>query len=111
PEILLDGTPLGAHWTRMWFEVPPGSHRLEVRTPDAPLPVEGGAHPPHHASTVVDLAVGEAALIDLVVTVTAVPDPLRPVLHQWHCRIDRLGPQSQREAPEAPKADVRGGLR
>jgi hypothetical protein len=33
------------------------------------------------------------------------------VLHQWHCRIDRLGPQSQREAPEAPKADVRGGLR
>jgi hypothetical protein len=40
-----------------------------------------------------------------------VPDPLRPVLHQWHCRIDRLGPQSEREAPEAPKADVRGGLR
>ncbi|MBO3735598.1 hypothetical protein [Glycomyces niveus] len=111
PEILLDGAPVGACWTRMWFEVPPGSHRLEVRTPDAPLPVEGGEHRPHHASAVVNLAAGEAALIDLVVTVTAVPDPLRPVLHQWHCRIDRLGPQSEREAPEAPKADVRGGLR
>jgi hypothetical protein len=111
PELLLDGVPWGAFWTRMWLEVPPGTHRLEVRTPGAPLPVEGEAHPPHTAAATVNLEAGQVARIDLVVTVTAVPDPLRPVLHLWHCRIDRLGPQADREAPAAPKADVRGGLR
>ncbi|GAA2168422.1 MULTISPECIES: hypothetical protein [Glycomyces] len=111
PEVLLDGVPLGAFWTRMWWEVPPGTHRLEVRTPAPPLPVEGEAHPPHTAVATVNVAAGEAARIDLAVTVTAVPDPLRPVLHLWHCRIDRFGPAPDREAPAAPKADVRGGLR
>jgi hypothetical protein len=111
PELLLDGVPLGAFWTRMWWEVPPGTHRLEVRTPDPPLPVEGEAHAPHTAVATVNVAAGEVARIDLVVTVTAVPDPLRPVLHLWHCRIDRLGPATARATPAAPKADVRGGLR
>jgi hypothetical protein len=111
PEVLLDGVPLGAFWTRMWWEVPPGTHRLEVRTPAPPLPVEGEQHAPHTAVATVNVAAGEVARIDLAVTVTAVPDPLRPVLHLWHCRIDRFGPASDREAPAAPKADVRGGLR
>ncbi|MDA1361686.1 hypothetical protein O1R50_18810 [Glycomyces luteolus] len=111
PEILVDGVPLGAYWTRMWLEVPPGAHRLEVRTPGPPLPVEGEEHPPHTAAATVNLEAGQVARIDLVATVTAVPDPLRPVLHLWHCRIDRLGPQTDREAPAAPRADVRGGLR
>lgn len=111
PEVLLDGVPLGAFWTRMWLEVPPGTHRLEVRTPAAPLPVEGEAHAPHTAAAQINLDAGEAARIDLAITVTAVPDPLRPVLHLWHCSIDRLGPAAARETPTAPKADVRGGLR
>lgn len=111
PEVLLDGVPLRAFWTRMWLEVPPGTHRLEVRTPAAPLPVEGETHPPHTAAATVNLNAGEVARIDLKVTVTAVPDPLRPVLHLWHCRIDRLGPATTRETPAAPRADIRGGLR
>jgi hypothetical protein len=111
PEILLDGVPLGAFWTRMWLEVAPGTHRLEVRTPAAPFPVEGEPHPPHTAAATINLGEGQIARIDLVVTVTAVPDPLRPVLHLWHCRIDRLGPASEEAARPAPKADVRGGLR
>ncbi|MDN3241298.1 hypothetical protein [Glycomyces tritici] len=111
PEVLLDGVALGAFWTRMWLEVPPGAHRLEVRTPAAPLPIEGRTHLPHTAAAQIDLDAGEVARIDLAVTVTAVPDPLRPVLHLWHCRIDRLGPAAAHEAPAAPKADLRGGLR
>jgi hypothetical protein len=111
PEILLDGVPLGAFWTRMWWEVPPGTHRLEARTPAAPFPVEGEARPPHTAASTFTVAAGQVARIDLAVTVTAVPDPLRPVLHLWDCRIDRFGPATDRATPEAPKADLRGGLR
>ncbi|MEU5155325.1 hypothetical protein [Glycomyces sp. NPDC021274] len=111
PEVLLDGVALGAFWTRMWLAVPPGTHRLEVRTPAAPLPVEGRAHQPHTAVATVNVDAGEVARVDLSVTVTAVPDPLRPVLHLWHCRIDRLGPAAAHEAPAVPRADVRGGLR
>jgi hypothetical protein len=66
---------------------------------------------PHTAAATVNVAAGEVARIDLAVTVTAVPDPLRPVLHLWHCRIDRVGPATARATPAAPKADVRGGLR
>ncbi|MFG3342529.1 hypothetical protein [Glycomyces sp. NPDC048151] len=111
PEVLLDGVPVGALWTRMWLEVPPGTHRLDVRTPASPLPVEGEAHEPHSAAATVNLGEGEVARIDLAVTVTAVPDPERPVLHLWHCKIDRLGPAREPEPPAAPRADVRGGLR
>lgn len=111
PEVLLDGVASGAFWTRMWLEVPPGTHRLEVRTPAAPLPVEGRTPLPHTAAAQINLGAGEVARIDLQVTVTAVPDPLRPVLHLWHCRIDRLGPAAGHEAAAAPRADVRGGLR
>lgn len=111
PELLLDGVPLEAFWTRMWLEVPPGTHRLEVRSPASPLPVEGERHEPHSAAATVNLGEGEVARVDLVVTVTAVPDPDRPVLHLWHCKIDRLGPAKASEAQPVPRADVRGGLR
>lgn len=93
------------------LEVLPGTHRLEVRTPAAPLPVEGRTHLPHTAAAQINLDAGEVARIDLAVKATAVPDPLRPVLRLWHCRIDRPGPAAAHEAPAAPKTDVRGGLR
>lgn len=108
------GTPVAATWTRMWIEVPPGSHCLTVRTPASPLPLHtsrGPADPPDSRSATVNLEAGQVARVDLTVSVTAVPDPAEPLLHRWLCRINRLGPAPTSDTPPAPKADVRGGLR
>jgi hypothetical protein len=111
PEILLDGMPVDVSWTRMWLEVPPGRHALEVRTPASPLPVTTGPDAPETRSTGFEIAPGQMVRIELAVAVTAVPDPRDPVLHLWACRIDDFGPAAARPLPQAPKADVRGGMR
>ena len=111
PEIRFDGSAVATSWTRMWCEVPPGRHRIEARTPGPPLPVPSGAAAPEARTVTVDLATGQAVRLELVVTVTAVPDPQEAVLHRWSCTIDRFEECEERSRPEAPKADVRGGLR
>lgn len=109
PEIVLDGTRVAASWTRMWFEVAPGRHRVDVRTPEAPLPVLGADESAAEVAAF-DVAAGQVARIELVVDVTAVPDPEQPLLHRWSTRIDRFGPQRAPSDTPAPKADLRGGL-
>ena len=111
PRIALDGRDIGTSWTRMWFEVAPGPHRIDVRTPESPLPVPGGGGETDRRVFTFDSQVGQVVRIGLVVSVTAVPDPDHATLHRWECRIDRLGPQPVRAGAEAPRADVRGGIR
>ncbi|RRS01413.1 hypothetical protein [Glycomyces terrestris] len=40
PEVLLDGEPVAASWTRMWIQLAPGAHDLVVRTAPAPSQVD-----------------------------------------------------------------------
>lgn len=110
PEVALDGTRVAATWTRMRLEVPPGPHRLSVRTLLPPLAVPRVTEPEERTAAF-EVEAGDVALIDLTVSVHAVPDPVGPLLHRWECRIDAFGPGDEREAVAAPKADVRGGLR
>lgn len=90
PEIILDGRPLAGSWTRMWVRLSPGRHRLEVRTPQSPLPVRGGQAASDVQSIDFTVQEGNTAGIDVTVTVDAVPDPDEPVLHGWTSRVVRL---------------------
>ncbi|MEV3939333.1 hypothetical protein AB0K52_25555 [Glycomyces sp. NPDC049804] len=111
PEVILDGTPVGASWTRMWLEVPPGRHLVQALTPASPLPVSTAAGPPETGRTDIEIGPGQVVRVELLVAVTAVPDPREPVLHGWSCRIVEFGPAAAPVRPQAPKADLRGGLR
>ncbi|MQM28525.1 hypothetical protein [Glycomyces albidus] len=110
PQIALDGAPVAATWTRMRLEVPPGPHRLTVRTPLPPLAVPRAAEPEERTAAF-EVQDGDVTMIGLTVSVHAVPDPVEPLLHRWECRIDGFGPSDRSEAVPAPLADVRGGLR
>ncbi|MEU5870292.1 hypothetical protein AB0A73_01875 [Glycomyces sp. NPDC047369] len=76
PEVLLDGEPLAAGWTRTWTQLAPGEHELVVRVPLHPSQIGPG--------TAVDLSgaehrarfraeAGETAMIVLHAEVAAVP--------------------------------------
>ncbi|MDN3238747.1 hypothetical protein [Glycomyces tritici] len=111
PELVLDGARVAASWTRMWFEVAPGLHRLELSAPEAPLPVPGGSDDAAREVAAFEVAAGQIARIELVIDLTAVPDPERSILHRWDARIDRFGPRGAQPETPAPKVDLRGGLR
>lgn len=90
PEILLDDRPLAGSWTRMWVQLVPGSHRLTVRAPGAPMPVRGGRESAEVQSIEFTVGEGSTAGVDVTVTVEAVPDLTEPVLHRWTSRVIRL---------------------
>lgn len=110
PKIELDRISISTTWTRMWIEVLPGHHRLDVRTPEPPLPAAEQL-PPDTGAVEIDLAAGQVAAIRLTVAVKAVPDRAEPALHHWSCRIERLESAPEPTPGPTPRADIRGGLR
>ncbi|MEU6857673.1 hypothetical protein AB0B28_02165 [Glycomyces sp. NPDC046736] len=102
---------IAASWTRMWIEVPPGEYTITARTPAAPLPVRGVTRPENVRTEIVKVGPGKVATCDLVVEVTAVPDPAERALHLWQCAIATLGPRDEPKSRRAPRVDVRGGMR
>lgn len=51
PEVLLDGEPVPASWTRMWMQLAPGEHELVVRVAAPPSQID--------ARTMLDLSEAE----------------------------------------------------
>lgn len=112
PEILLDGRPLAATWTRMWLQLSPGRHTLEVRTPQAPMPVPSGESSVDVQTIEFSASAGSTSGIDLTVLVKAVPDPTEPLLHEWSTSVARLcgGPTEELRGP-APRLDIVGAIK
>ncbi|WP_112133496.1 hypothetical protein [Glycomyces dulcitolivorans] len=89
PEVLLDGRPVRAGWTRSWMQLAPGEHELTVRVP-VPRSQIG-------PDTVVDLGeeyqvrfravAGETAAVALCADVAAVPAPQGPHLARFRIRL------------------------
>ncbi|THV42701.1 hypothetical protein [Glycomyces buryatensis] len=111
PEILLDGQALPASWTRIWLQLEPGRHRLEVRSPQSPLPVPTGEAAADSESFEFTAEEGGTVGIDATVEIKAVPDPTEPVLHEWRSSVARLqtGPTDPERGP-APNLDIAGDL-
>lgn len=107
PEILLDGRLLAGSWTRMWVQLAPGRHRLEVRAPQSPLPVRDGQGSADVQAIDFSVQEGSTAGIDVTVMVNAVPDPAEPILHRWTSRVIRLcgGPADPMQR-RVPRVDV-----
>ncbi|WP_040790944.1 hypothetical protein [Nocardia paucivorans] len=83
PRVSIDGVPIDASWTRMWLQVPPGEHRVDIAV-DPPWAMVG-------ASTRLDLtnatgrytvriAPGETEELRCVAVVDALPTRGRPEL-------------------------------
>ncbi|PRY62334.1 hypothetical protein [Glycomyces artemisiae] len=90
PEVLLDGEPVAAGWTRTWTQLAPGDHDLVVRIPQHPTQTR--------PATTVDLtraehrtrfhaAPGETTAIALHATVTAIPSPKGPHLASYSAAL------------------------
>ncbi|HEX2144978.1 MAG TPA: hypothetical protein VHG10_10770 [Glycomyces sp.] len=87
PEVLVDGQPVDASWTRMWLQLAPGEHELTVRV----APPRGQIGP----SSRVDLeraeerrrfrvTTGQTAQLTVTAHITAVPRADRPELAEFH---------------------------
>lgn len=89
PEVLIDGEPVAASWTRMWIQLAPGEHELVVRVAAAPSQVD--------AQTMLDLsgaeirrrfrtAAGETLDLRLTADIAALAAHDRPRLAAFRAR-------------------------
>lgn len=90
PEVTIDGRPVEADWARMWAQLPPGEHDLQIS-----VPVPQRRFGPQTRLDLdraewrrrVFLTEGGTLDLDLLAHVTAVPHPDRPELAEYRVRL------------------------
>jgi hypothetical protein len=90
PEVLVDGRPLRADWTRIWLQLPPGAHELTVRVPVPRSQIGPGTDVDLSQAEVVrrvDLVAGETSEVVITADVLAIPSRDLPQLTRYRAKL------------------------